>query len=183
MISPNCQGSQWHSPKEDRGKCRFLSPLGRTQEGKTTSMKRSFCPKNCQSGHARSRKGWRERVKEHKQVKKAEVPFRPAVWVGACSTSRAHFFYSSHLSLKDHSGSLSQIAVRISIYTHNKGKSYIQVRRGCQGKERECEGWTWGDKPMKSNTPPQPSRSPGIAEETSYNASNGTKVKGLKDKT
>ena len=54
--------------------------------------------------------------------------------------------------------------------------------RGCQGKEGECEGWTWRDIPLKSNTPPQPSRSPRRAEETSHSASKGTKGQ-VKEKT
>ena len=42
-----------------------------------------------------------------------------------------------------------------SIIYRYEGAQYIQVTfkgRGCQGKEGECEGWTWRDIPLKSNT-------------------------------
>ena len=47
--------------------CRFLGLRGETQEGKKQQCKlrrKEFVPKNCQSGHARTRKDWRERVKQ-----------------------------------------------------------------------------------------------------------------------
>ena len=76
-------------------------------------------------------------------------------------------------------GSLEPSAVRsryiyIYIYIQHQGEGVIPLgmtpprevnsiytsQRGIQGKEGECGGWTSRDKPLKSDTPPQPTCSP-----------------------
>ena len=144
------------------------------------------------------------KVKGGQASKKGVDPFRPAVWAGdSVSEAPATTLSYSPPTVGAKSPGLRGLEPKVQgrsdsiIYTYSslvysargdhpfrddcpRGKAiqYIQVTfkgRGCQGKERECEGWTWRDKPLKSNTPPQPSRSPRRAEETSHSASKGTK--------